>query len=106
MITDDPNEPKLDETDPSTGMRQAYLVLSEAERMQGFLRPVFRSYRHLRCGAVTTMSQAIAETYARDPNFYGATYCTRCVGHFPVGEDGEFVWDIPTNSKAAFKVGT
>lgn len=45
------------------------------------------------CGAVTTMSLPIAETYAREPGFYGATYCVRCAKHLPVGRDGEFVWD-------------
>jgi hypothetical protein len=44
------------------------------------------------CGGVTTMGQAIAETYARDPHFYSATMCVRCGNHFPVGKDGEFVW--------------
>ncbi len=41
------------------------------------------------CGTVTTMNQAIAETYARDPHFYGATYCVACQMHLPVHE---FVW--------------
>lgn len=45
------------------------------------------------CGSVTTMGQAIAETYARDPKFYGATFCCQCGKHFRVGEDGEFVWE-------------
>lgn len=36
---------------------------------------------------------AISETYARDPSFYGATYCVGCKGHFPVGENGEFHWE-------------
>ena len=45
------------------------------------------------CGAVTTMGLALAETYARDPRFYGATFCVRCSMHRPVGADGEFVWD-------------
>lgn len=45
------------------------------------------------CGAVTTMGLSIAETYARDPHFYGATYCVGCSMHRPVGADGEFVWD-------------
>lgn len=44
------------------------------------------------CGAVTTMALSIAATYARDPGFYGGTFCTRCGSHFPVGENGEFVW--------------
>ena len=45
------------------------------------------------CGAATTMGLAIAETYARDPHFYGGTFCARCGSHFPVGEQGEFVWE-------------
>lgn len=41
------------------------------------------------CGANTTMGAAIAETYARDPKFYGSTYCCSCRRHIPVEE---FVW--------------
>lgn len=44
------------------------------------------------CGTVTTMGQSIAETYAREPKFYGATFCCGCGKHLPVGESGEFVW--------------
>lgn len=92
MLTNDPNDPKLRETD-ETGMQKAYLVLSEEERAKGFVRPVRRSYRHLVCGTVTTMGQAIAETYARDPHFYGGTFCVGCGDHFPVGPNGEFDWE-------------
>lgn len=45
------------------------------------------------CGVVTTMGTALAETYARDPNFYSGTFCCGCGKHFRVGETGEFVWD-------------
>lgn len=48
------------------------------------------------CGAATTMGQDIAETYARQPAFYGSTYCVSCAMHLPVGADGEFVWDDGT----------
>lgn len=41
------------------------------------------------CGAVTTMGRALSETYARDPSFYGATFCVTCNKHLPVAE---FVW--------------
>lgn len=88
----DPRDPRLghgSDTEP-VPQNDAYLVLSEDERARGFIRPVRRSYVHTACGAVTTMSQAIAETYARDPHFYGATYCTGCGMHRPVAE---FVWD-------------
>lgn len=43
----------------------------------------------LGCGTVTTIHQAIAETYARQPDFYGATYCAHCHKHLPVEE---FIW--------------
>jgi hypothetical protein len=41
------------------------------------------------CETVTTMGQSIAETYARQPAFYGSTYCVHCMKHLPVSE---FVW--------------
>lgn len=91
-VTDDRNDPGLRRIEPD-GMQEKYLVLSEEERAKGFVRPVRRSYKHLKCGAVTTMGQALAETYARDPYFYGGTYCAHCHQHFPVGAKGEFVWD-------------
>lgn len=75
------------------GQQKGYVVLSEEERAKGFVRPVRRSYRHLKCGGVTTMGQALAETYAADPYFYSGTFCSTCGSHFPVGEDGQFVWE-------------
>jgi hypothetical protein len=93
--TEDPNDPRLghgSDTKP-VPQNEAYLVLPEAERMKGYVRPLRRSYKHLTCGAVTTMGLAIAETYARDPKFYGSTYCVGCRMHRPVGLNGEFVWD-------------
>lgn len=90
--------------DPATdakGMHKSYWVLSEAERAKGFVRPVRRSYVHATCGTETTMGRALAETYAREPGFYGSTYCCSCCAHFPVGEFGEFTWTGTTE-----KVGT
>lgn len=74
------------------GMQNDYVVLAEEEREKGFVRPVRRSYKHLKCSGVTTMGQTLAETYARDPGFYSGTFCSHCMMHFPVGADGEFVW--------------
>lgn len=93
-VTDDRNDPRLTRGADEAPVPQAdvYLVLSEAERARGFVRPVRDRYTHLTCGTVTTMGQAIAETYAADPSFYGSTYCVRCSMHRPVGVDGEFVW--------------
>ncbi len=42
------------------------------------------------CGALTKMVKEIAETYAREPKFYGGTFCVGCGKHLPVNE---FVWD-------------
>lgn len=127
--------------DPKTGMHRDYWILSDAERLKGFIRPVRTGYRHLGllgpqhplrdltaaehemydqfgyvkyeaypegstvlgtywtearlarinagCGNVTTMHIKLAETYARDPKFYGATFCATCRQHYPVAE---FVW--------------
>lgn len=149
-VTDDPNDPALTRgvDDEPVPMAEKYLVLSDAERAKGFVRPLRRSYVHVGppgpehpthpvgeddlyqqgstgepyvlfeeypeserpktgrywtraqldavgkgCGTVTTMGLAIAETYARHPQFYGATFCVGCSMHRPVGEAGEFVWD-------------
>ena len=101
-VTDDPTDPRLTHGSesldgPPVPQAEVYLVLSEDERAKGFVRPVRRTYMHLVCGTETTMGVAIAETYAREPSFYGATYCVRCGVHRPVGEHGEFTW--PDGSK-------
>lgn len=160
-LTTDPNDPKLKEGQKNeTGQHEIYLVLSEEERVQGFVRPYRDAYKHVGrkvepveikgeilsleegvkdcsewaknhytkangyaaylkypesesplvgtflkiqeyqaikekkeyvggCGSVTTMGKALSETYARDPKFYGATFCCNCNKHLPVGE---FVW--------------
>lgn len=99
-LTDDPNDPRLGHgvDTEETDQHEVYLVLSEEERAKGFVRPYRDSYVHLACGTVTVMGQALSETYARDPHFYGATYCVHCRKHLPVGPNGEFVWS-GTNEK-------
>lgn len=87
-----PVTPDHREIDPETGMQKAYVVLSANERAKGFVRPVRRSYVHDKCGGVTRMGLALAETYARQPSFYTGTYCAGCQSHFPVGQNGEFKW--------------
>lgn len=92
-LTDDPNDPRLTHGPDSEPGPQAevYLVLSDEERAKGFVRPLRCSYVHKDgCGALTTMGLALCETYARDPSFYGSTYCVGCSMHRPVGE---FRWD-------------
>lgn len=112
-LTTDPDDPRLGhgvDNEPIP-QHETYLVLSEEERAKGFVRPLRRAYVHRYwtdgrtdpiptvltsldglsgCGAVTHMGLALCETYARDPSFYGATYCVRCQMHRPVAE---FRWD-------------
>lgn len=108
--TSDPRDPRLTHGVDSESRPQAevYLVLSEEERSKGFVRPVYRSYLHHdpECGGVTTMSQALCETYARDPSFYGATYCAKCRMHRPVGLRGEFTWLAGDGADTGILVGT
>jgi hypothetical protein len=92
-VTDDPNDPRLTrgvDSEP-TPQAEIYLVLSEEERAKGFIRPVRKKYIHTKCGVLTVInSQEIAETYARNPKQYGATYCVGCFMHVPVSE---CTWD-------------
>lgn len=110
--TTDPNDPRLTRGGDSAPVPQAevYLVLSEEERAKGWVRPYRDAYVHVGvggaeidpndasksglkppgCGALTSMGRSLAETYARDPKFYGATYCVGCRMHRPVSE---FLWD-------------
>lgn len=94
-LTSDRNDPRLShgsDSEPTT-MAEVYLVLSDEELAKGFIRPVRRTYVHEGCGVATTMSERLAETYAREPGFYGSTWCVSCQMHRPVGIDGEFHWD-------------
>lgn len=38
------------------------------------------------CGYETVMNYEIAETYARNPAFYGSTYCVGCAFHYPLNQ--------------------
>lgn len=94
-LTVDPKDPRLGRgADSKPGSQNAaYLVLSDEERAKGYVRPVRRTYVHEKCGVATRMGQAIAETYAANPKFYGSTYCISCRMHLPVAE---FRWEDGT----------
>lgn len=92
-MTTDPNDPRLRQY-REDGQQQTHIIMNDAERkLAGFIRPVRTAYKHEKCGTVTSMPRSFAETYAVDPTFYGATFCVGCRGYFPVGANGEFVWD-------------
>jgi len=95
-ITRDPNNPRLDQyrrkghdTEP-VEQQVVYLALSEEELAKGYLLPVRRKYLHKTCGGATIMPLALAQTHARDPWFYGGTYCCHCAMHCPLEK---FRWD-------------
>lgn len=98
-MTIDRNDPALrqiHDSGPLKGQQLDYLVLSDEERAKGFVRPVRRKYLHLKCGTVTTMGTAIAETYARNPKFYGGTFCCGCGTHFDLRDEQgipNFLWE-------------
>lgn len=108
----------LDTTLRLDGQQCEYLILSDEERAKGFVRPVRLAYMHVgrnptmqgivlikpgegACGTRTVMARELAETYATNPAFYSGTFCVACRKHFPVGEDGEFLWEGTTE-----RVGT
>lgn len=84
-----PEDRSHTEINPATGMQRDYVVLSPEERAKGFVKRVRYTYVH-KCGVATKMGVALAETYARDPNFYSGTFCVGCRAHFPLIE---FTWD-------------
>lgn len=94
--TNSGNDPKLDtscsvpdDEKLPDGQFRDHWVLPESERKAGFIRPVRDLYKHVVCGVVTKMPRKIAETYAREPTYYGSTFCCGCSNYFPVDQ---FVW--------------
>lgn len=92
-LTTDPNDPGLSKILPN-GQQEKYIILSEEERKKGFVRPLRRSYTHVACGTRTNMGLVLCETYARQPDFYGGTFCAGCQKHFNLLIDGkrQFHW--------------
>lgn len=81
------------------GQLADHYVLCPEDRERGYVEPVRLDYIHERCGAVTKMPLAIAETYAAEPEYYGRTFCCGCGEYFAVGASGEFVWNDGSNQK-------
>lgn len=94
-ITTDPNDPRLapyrgkGHDEVPVPQQEAYLALPAEEIAKGYVKPYRDTYRHSTCGTKTRMPAATAETYARDPWFYGGTYCVRCGMHRDLEE---FAW--------------
>jgi len=91
-LTTDPSDKRLGygSDEKPVSQNEVYLVLSDEELAKGFVRPLRKTYKHKTCGTITTMNETIAATYARNPKFYGSTYCCCCQMHKPVSE---FLWE-------------
>lgn len=102
-LTTNPNDPNLGHGSDNVRVVQnkKYLVLPDNDGIDpltlesNFVRPIRNKYIHTKCGGETKMGDKIAETYAKNPKFYGSTYCVYCQMHKPVGE---FLWS-GTNEK-------
>jgi hypothetical protein len=81
------------------GQLADHYVLCPEDRAKGYVEPYRESYIHETCGAVTRMPVACAETYAAKPEYYGRTFCCGCGSYFPVGENGDFIWDDGSRQK-------
>lgn len=57
------------------------------------------------CGQLTRMPGSCAATYAAQPGYYGSTFCCGCGAYFPVGRDGEFVWDKASMQRVGTRRG-
>ena len=53
------------------------------------VRPYRDTVTHT-CGVATRMPSKCAETYQRNPKFYGTNFCVGCHDYFPVAE---FKWN-------------
>jgi hypothetical protein len=87
--TSDRSDPNVDTPSGPGQQNRAYIVLPEAERLKGYVRPMRREYVHDKCRTRTIMPLACAETYARNPSYYSSTWCCACCAHLPVSQ---FAW--------------
>lgn len=87
------------------GQLADHFVLCPEDRAKGYVEPYRASYIHEKCGTLTRMPAACAETYAVQPEYYGSTFCCGCGGYFPVGANGEFVWDKAGGQKVGTRRG-
>lgn len=98
LVRDTKTGAPTDEKLPDGQLADHY-VLCPADRAKGYVEPYRQSYRHEKCGTITRMPVACAETYAAQPEYYGSTFCSHCGGYFSVGAGGEFVWDDGSSQK-------
>lgn len=55
------------------------------DRAEGqFVAPLRHTYIHQTCGTRTKVGSLIAETYAKNPNYYTHTFCVHCKDHYSI----------------------
>lgn len=90
-MTDDPPPEDFDYGERrDDGQFENHPTIDEGE----FEQEVRERYIHEACGGETVMKRHIAESVARDPEYYGSTFCSKCGDYYPVEEfhwkeDGE-----------------
>lgn len=90
-MTDDPPPEDFDYGErKEDGQFENYPTTDEGD----FVQSVRDTYVHEECGTSTTMLGDLPESIARNPTYYGKTFCTTCGKHVPVEEvhweeDGE-----------------
>jgi len=72
------------------GQKKDHWTLPEEDRKNGHVRPLRKNYVHKKCNTNTRMPMACAETYAKNPKYYGSTFCCGCGDYFPVSQ---FLWE-------------
>jgi len=51
---------------------------------------------HFGCGRKTSIDMQMALNFAGNPKFYRSARCSHCDNHFPVGDNGQFIWEDTT----------
>lgn len=64
------------------GQYENYPTIDEGE----FRQKVRSVYIHEECGGTTTMKKELAESVARNPDYYSKTFCVTCEEYVPVEE--------------------
>jgi hypothetical protein len=66
------------------GQHERHPVNLEGEAV----RPYRDTYTHT-CGVATKVPVGVAETYQKNPTFYGSTFCCGCREYYPIAQ---FKW--------------
>lgn len=89
-MRDESDSPPPDDFDygerQDDGQYENYPTVDEGEFVQEVRYTYVHDVNAGGCGEITTMSDELAESVARDPTYYGRTFCCGCNDHVPVDE--------------------